>query len=160
VGAPDANRLPSKAVGSVRAYVAAGDPATIEDEADLRLLAGMTDVRTRIDLSDYTGELEIDLPLRITDADSASASGAGAGPATMEDIHFSFAMPCTQTPDSTIGGSCAVATTADTLVPGSANEGQRAVWEVGQVRVLDGGARGTAAAGDSELFAVQGVFTP
>ena len=40
-------------------------------------------------------------------------------------------------------------------------EGQRAVWELGQVQVYDGGADGDAdTTGDNTLFAVQGTFTP
>jgi hypothetical protein len=40
-------------------------------------------------------------------------------------------------------------------------EGKRAVWELGQVRVFDGGADSDAStAADNTLFAVQGVFVP
>jgi hypothetical protein len=46
-------------------------------------------------------------------------------------------------------------------VPGSVLAGRRAVWELGQVKVDDGGADGNAAtAGDNTPFAVQGVFVP
>ena len=46
-------------------------------------------------------------------------------------------------------------------MPGTVTEGKRAVWELGQVQVDDGGADGDAdTAGDNTLFMVQGVFVP
>jgi hypothetical protein len=39
-------------------------------------------------------------------------------------------------------------------------KGKRAIWELGQVRVYDGGPDGLAATADNSLFAVQGVFVP
>ena len=37
---------------------------------------------------------------------------------------------------------------------------RRALWELGKLRVLDGGADGDAETGPNTLFAVQGVFVP
>jgi hypothetical protein len=54
-----------------------------------------------------------------------------------------------------------VTTTADTLVPGTVTEGDRAVWAFDRVRLLDGGVDGDAeTATDNMLFATQGVFVP
>ena len=39
--------------------VRAGNPATPADEADVRLVLGLSDVRNAGDLSDYTGELYV-----------------------------------------------------------------------------------------------------
>ena len=40
-------------------------------------------------------------------------------------------------------------------------EGKRAIWQLGQVQVFDGGPDGTAATpSGNTLFAVQGVFVP
>jgi hypothetical protein len=39
-------------------------------------------------------------------------------------------------------------------------EGRRAIWELGQGRVFDGGADGDPATNDNTLFAVGGVFVP
>ena len=39
-------------------------------------------------------------------------------------------------------------------------QGKRAVWQLGQIQVLDGGPDGAAATADNSLFAVQGVFVP
>ena len=70
-------------------------------------------------------------------------------------------VPCAATGDATVGSTCSITTTANTLAPGAAVEGQRAIWETGQVRVSDGGADGNPATADGEgLFLVQGVFVP
>ena len=45
--------------------------------------------------------------------------------------------------------------------PGLVKEGARAIWQLDQVRVLDGGADSDAdTAADNSLFVVQGVFVP
>ena len=42
-----------------------------------------------------------------------------------------------------------------------AREGQRAIWELGQIQVFDGGSDGDGdTTGDNTLFAVQGAFAP
>ena len=53
-----------------------------------------------------------------------------------------------------------MSTSADAVVPGIAQEGRRAIWDLGKVRVLDGGADGDTQTGPNTLFAVQGVFVP
>ena len=64
-------------------------------------------------------------------------------------------------PPGPAGGTCSAATTADAVAPGVVLEGMRAVWQLGQGRVFDGGADGDAdTADDNTLFAVQGVFAP
>jgi hypothetical protein len=64
------------------------------------------------------------------------------------------------TADPARGSTCSVATTVDAVTPGAAQEGKRAIWELSQVRVLDGGPDGVASTADNSLFAVQGVFVP
>jgi hypothetical protein len=47
------------------------------------------------------------------------------------------------------------------LVPGTIEEGKRAIWQIGQVTVLDGGPDGLASTpGDNTPFARQGIFVP
>ena len=67
--------------------------------------------------------------------------------------------PCQATP-SGVGTTCAVATSADAVTGGGVVEGKRAIWELGEVRVYDGGADGQAATAGNTLFARQGIFTP
>jgi hypothetical protein len=64
------------------------------------------------------------------------------------------------TSDEFIGATCAIATSADSLVPGFAAEGARAVMKVGDVTVFDGGADGDAETPGNTTFAWQGVFVP
>ena len=156
-GTPDVNGLPADGVGSVQLSVAPGDPSTQADEADVRIAAGVTDVRKQADLSDYAGELDIRLTLRITDR---SSGASGSDPATSVDAPVGIAIPCSAT-TSTSGSTCAIVTTLDSVLPGAVPEGRRSVWELGPVEVFDGGGDGLASsAGDNSLFAEQGVFVP
>ena len=70
---------------------------------------------------------------------------------TVEDFGFGADVPCAATADPSVGSSCSLSTTFDALMPGAVIGGDRAIWELGQVRLLD-------AFGD--VFADQGVFTP
>jgi Tol biopolymer transport system component len=111
-------------------------------------------------LSDYTGSLHASLPIRITDRDNSPApNGSGAG--TTQPFQFGFDVPCAVDPDPTVGSSCSLETTADTLVPGAIEEGERAIWQIGRARVDDGGADADGSTtADNTVFAVQGVFVP
>jgi hypothetical protein len=54
-----------------------------------------------------------------------------------------------------------VATSADTLAAGTVLEGRRAIWEVSQVDVFDGGADNDGdTTGDNTRFATQGLYAP
>ena len=155
VGTPDANGRQAKSAGTLRADVIVGDPTSSTDEADVALSFQLTDVRRKSDLSDYSGELDAGAVVRITDR----ADGAGA--ATVQDFGYAFTVPCSGTTDSTVGSTCSATTTADALVPNTIREGKRAVWGLGQVVVMDGGADGLASTGTGNApFARQGIFVP
>ncbi len=156
-GTPDANLLQSQLIGSFRQTVMPGNTSTPADEADVHINASLTDVRNAGDLSDYEGELLARATLQITDKTNGPSETDAA---TGQSVNFDVPVPCVATPATDIGAACAVATTADTLMPGAVREGKRAIWEMDQVRVFDGGSTGTAGAGDATLFAVQGVFVP
>ena len=51
----------------------------------------MTDVRNKNDLSDYTGELQVDSSVRITDRNNGPACTA---PATVEDMPLPVTVTC------------------------------------------------------------------
>jgi hypothetical protein len=159
VGSPDTNGKPAASTGNLRLGVIGESPINPDngDQADISITGSLTDVRNRSDLSDYTGELRAVLGLRVTDRlNGASLSS----PATAEDTPFAFNFACSATATST-GGTCNVATTADAVTSGIAIEAKRSIWELGQVRVFDGGADGDAdTTGDNTLFAVQGLFAP
>ena len=156
VGTPDANGLMAASNGSLRAAVLVGNPATQTDEADVRLTLSLTDVRLAADLTDYTGEVSAQFVVRRTDRENQPFNST---PGTMIDRTFSFDATCTATA-GTEGATCAAQTTADALVPGTVQEGRRAIWELGQGRVFDGGPDGDTATQDNTLFAVAGVFVP
>jgi len=150
VGTPDANLKPAASVASLRMGVILGNPNTPSDEAEVNLTTSITDVRNASDLTDYTGNLEMRVPLRITDKSNTPYPG-GHGPGTAVDFTFTWNVPCTATSDPNIGAKCSLATTADTLLPGSALEGRRAIWQTDQIEVRDGA---------GQPFLRQGVFVP
>ncbi len=153
VGTPDANGQGARSIGAAHLEPVLGDPATPINEADVKIDLSVTDVRLKTDLSDYPGQLQFVFPLDITETAAGVAS-------TLLEVPLAVAVNCTTTADSTVGSTCATSTTANTLVPGSITEGQRAVIGVGQIQVFDGGATEVAGAADSTLFMVQGVFVP
>jgi hypothetical protein len=136
-----------------------GNASTPADEADVGITANITDIRRLSDLNDYTGELQGTVMLRITDR----LNGPGLNEVgTVSDVPFDFTIPCTATSGGgNIGSTCAVATSADAVLPGAVTEVKRTIWQMDDVRVFDGGADGQASThGDNTLFARQGVFVP
>jgi hypothetical protein len=123
----------------------------------VKLDAQFTDVRNSTTLTDYLGELQVNLPLRITDRLNGAAA---VQPATAADSSLSLAVPCSGDLDTSVGSTCSVTTTVEAIMPGIAAEGKRAVWELGQVKVYDGGPDGDADTPDNTLFAVQGAYAP
>jgi hypothetical protein len=156
VGTPDANDNPAGSVGFLRLNVEAGDPSIPGDDADVGIAFSLTDVRRSTDLADYTGELEAAFEVRLTDRFNGSSP---TDPGTVADFPFTFVVPCGATGGSE-GGACPLQTSFDAVVPGSVPEGARAIWQLGQVEVRDGGADGLAATGPNTVFARQGIFVP
>ena len=154
VGSPDANGAAANSVGSVTLRVLVGNPAEADD-ADVQLVTSITDVRNKTGLSDYTGELQVRLPLRITDRHNGPATNeTGTGDAT-----FNFTVPCTATGSGTVGSTCSTTTTADAVMPGGAGD-QAIDLADRQVQVFDGGPDGVASTAGNTLFATQAVFVP
>jgi Tol biopolymer transport system component len=165
VGTPTANGNPSQSSGTFRVDVINPTLPTEDDQ----LTVSLTDVRCRGAsggcagaMEDYTGDLLANVTFRITDKYNGAALN---DPATMVDLPFSWSVPCTATGlggiPNAIGSACASVTTANALIPGFVKFGQRQMIELGQARVLDGGADGSAATGgDNSLFQIQGVFNP
>jgi uncharacterized repeat protein (TIGR01451 family) len=160
VGTRDANDRAPHSVGSYRARVAVGNPLNLIDDSDVLIDLSITDVRLQGSLDDYAGDVEANSILRITDRFNAVSPGGGTDPATMVDVPFPAAAPCTPTLDSNVGATCAVSTSFDAIVPGTVREGKRAIWQMGQVEVFDGGPDGDASTQPNTLFATQGVFVP
>jgi hypothetical protein len=126
---------------------------------DVMLESSITDVRDKTSLADYTGELQARMTLRITDrANGASVTEIGTG----QDTSFSVTLVCTPTGGpADVGSACAVTTGANAVVPGLVQGAKRAIWEMGQVQVLDGGPDGDVdTPTGNTVFARQGVLVP
>jgi uncharacterized repeat protein (TIGR01451 family) len=161
VGTPDANGAAANSAGWVRLHEI-GETPPIDpnngDQADIGLQLNLTDVREKSTLSAYGGEVRAEMALRLTDQHN---SPSGAASATVTDTTLSFDASCVgMAGPINIGSTCAISTTAEALIPGMVTERRRAIWELGRVRVFDGGADGDTATGPNTLFAVQGVFVP
>jgi hypothetical protein len=127
-----------------------GDARTSADEADVTVTITAGDVRERTTLEDHTGNLTAHVSLRITDRGSGTLPGGGDEPATVTDMPLDIPVQCAATPGGA-GGTCSTSTTVDALIPGAVAEGQRAIWEFGQVELLGP---------DERPFMRQGVFAP
>ena len=161
VGTADSNAQPTKSSGQVRIDAIVGDPATPADEADVTIAAHIGDIRCRLAnyrcagpaLSDYTAALRGVFELQVTDRlNGYTETRAG----TLTPIEMSFPIPCSPTPDTTVGSSCDVMTTMDSLLPGMVRERKRAIWQLESLVVEDG----TDPEEPRTLFARPGLFVP
>jgi hypothetical protein len=162
LGTPEANGVAANSVGSVQYTAISGNSGTAANDADVKIQASITDVRKKSGLSDYTGQLRLTSALRITDRYSSAepATQPFNRVGTGNDTTFPVTVTCAATADTSIGGTCSVATTANAAVPGSVLESRRTIWQLGQMQVYDGGASGVAGSSDANLFMDQGVFVP
>jgi hypothetical protein len=96
--------------------------------------------------------------VRITDTYNGSAQNV---PATTADGSFPVPMDCLPSPsNATIGSTCAVNTSANALAPGAIRTGDKAIWQLGEIQVLDAGPNGTRGDSDDQPLAAQGVYVP
>jgi phosphatidylinositol-3-phosphatase len=157
VGTPDANGESANSVGHVELDAVHGDPTTQASEADIEIETRLTDVRRRSDLTDYAGGIQTMLDIRLTEL----ADNTTHEPQTVEDLPFRVTVPCAKNDDTTVGSTCALTTTADTVLPGAVTEQKQSIWQFRSVRVYDGGSDGNAGtANDNTLFETEGVFVP
>ena len=170
VGTPDANGAAANSEGNVKLEVFVGVPGP-PDDSDVFITSSLTDVRCKAgttacgsanaaDGADYTGGLQGNATIRITDHFNAVAAGGGTDPATVVDIPYPIAAACAATASTAIGATCTANTSANAAVPGAVKDGKRAIVEVGQIQVSDGGPDGIVGTTPNTLFAVQGIFIP
>ena len=98
--------------------------------------------------------------VQVTDRNNTTDAGQTNQAATTVPLPYPIPFNCTQTSDPTVGSTCGVQTTANTIVPGSAVQGKRAIWELGQFQILDQGPNGIPGDSDDNPFEVEGVFVP
>jgi hypothetical protein len=170
VGTPDSTGPAAHMIGRMRFDTIAGAPGPPED-SDIFTALSVTDLRctstsmptsvcngfNSSDGPDYSGELQGLATVRITDHYSGPSLTETA---TVVAIPFPVTAQCANSADTGVGGTCSIATTFNTIVPGAIKDTQRSSWEFGQVQVLDGGQDGKISTGDNTLFATQGVFVP
>ena len=144
------------------------------DQVDVKITSSLTGIRC-LGVSggcsagggQYQGKVMGTMTLRITDRLNGPAE---TSPGTTEDYPFEWGVQCAS-------GTCNSVTSADSTIPGIAKEVKRAVWQLSQLEVLDGGLDGNLISalspasgvcppactgnGDGEsLFLQQGLFAP
>jgi uncharacterized repeat protein (TIGR01451 family) len=163
VGTSETNGAPSNSTGSAKFKAIVSPPNN-----DVGIKVNITDIRCGTMTAtcgntnaqsgpDYTGQMELAIPLRITDRFSGTGGGVAA---TVSDTTFPVLVTCTQTGNTTRGSNCTVNTTANAVLPGAVQTGRRTIWELERVQLLDGGSDGVASTPGNGLFATQGVFVP
>jgi Beta-propeller repeat len=147
MGTPDANGLAADFIGRVVLRVMAGNPSTIDNEANVGINVDLDGIHRRDTLALYSGKLALEVAVRVTDITR--------GRVTVEDRELPFAtITCTN-------GSCHDFATLNGALPDAIREGRRAIWQLDQIKVYDPGPDGDPATpGDNVLFATQGVFVP
>jgi hypothetical protein len=162
VGTIDANGAAANSIGSVRYAVVVGDPATVVSEADVRIATSITDVRRSTPgFPDYTGELEVVSTLQVTDKfNSAEPATQPFNDTGTGATSLAVKVPCAATGSTSIGGNCSLTTTANAIHPGFVQETKRAMWQLGQVEVFDGGPDGLVSTTPNTVFMKQGIFVP
>jgi hypothetical protein len=170
VGSPDANGAGANSVGFVQLDVKVGAPGP-PDDSEVLIKASITDVRCKpgtaasvcsganaADGPDYSGALQGNATVRISDHFNGPN---GTDAATVQDIPFPISLSCSNTADTSVGGTCSIPDVQCLGCP-PPKEGVRTVAELTQIRIIDGGADGNpySQPEDNTLFAVQGIFIP
>jgi hypothetical protein len=160
IGVGDGAAAAARSIGSAKLKVRG--TAGGGDDSDVTMRVSITNVMNVSELSEYGGELRALVRLRITDRLNPSAAfPGGTGSATVTDSELEFNVPCAPTESELDKSTCAITTSADAIAPGAVPEGMRSIWEVGALRVYDGGDDGDGdTTADNELFATQGIFVP
>jgi hypothetical protein len=155
--------LGNRSTGLAEIRAVPGDSATPGTVADATFGVRLTDLRSGDNLGpDYDpnesgGDVSMIARWQITDRYNGQSM---TDPATVTDFHFPVGVDCVPTADPTIGSTCEIDTTANTLVPGAIQAGRRMVIQVFRVRLNDAGANGTLGDADDRAFAMQGIFAP
>jgi hypothetical protein len=164
IGSPDANGAGANSSGFILLKVIPTSPE------DVVIQSTITDVRCQAataatvcnsanaaDGPDYSGQVQGTATIRISDHYNGPSQSEAA---TVVDIPFPVNGSCANTAATTVGGTCTVNTTANTVVPGSVQDNKRGVVEISQLLINDGGADGQISTADNTLFMVQGIFIP
>jgi hypothetical protein len=167
VGSPDANGRQANMVDSIKFRVLSSPSSNVV------LNVKINDVLCRATnaacpggpLSDYTGKLLIKATLKITDKFNGSPKIESA---TGQNYDLQLPIQCNAT-TGTAGADCSGTSSVNSLYPGAVLAGQRAIWDIQNLQVLDPGPNGTGFGagcpatcgdGDETPFLRAGVFVP
>jgi TolB protein len=131
------------------------------DQADVIIRLSLKDVQTGLG-ADYDPDpvgpdSTLITRLRFTDT---SNGGSGTDPGTATDFDFSLPVTCNATTDASLGSTCSLDTTADSVMPGVIKENVATVLQTFRFRLNDSGANGVPGDSDDRIFATQGIFVP
>jgi hypothetical protein len=154
---------------------AAPPPCTAQlgDQVDVMITTQVSDVRCvgvsggcSVAGGNYSGKLLFNVTPRITDRLNGLSLAESA---TASDTPFNLGLGCS-------AGACNLTTSADAVMPNLVREQKRAIWQLSQIQVLDGGPDGDLAAaptpasgvcppacqgnGGETVFLRQGFFAP
>jgi hypothetical protein len=139
--------------------VVEGNLVTAINDADVSISVSAADVRDRQTGGDYDpsggGDVSLEARLRLSDTYNGTY---GSDPATAADFQFPVPIGCSPTVSTATGSTCAIATTANAVMPGAIREGTAATAQVFGVRLKDAGPDRLEGNGDDKLFAQQGLF--
>ena len=145
------------------------DP-TNGDQADVSLVGSATDVRQGsrtgpdYDPNPSGADMTSLAKIRISDAFNTTGTQACSATtsceATVQDLNFTVPTACTATADPNIGSTCAVTTTADTVVPDVTKENKQAVVQIFRIKTADAGANGVPGDTDDRDAFMQGIYIP
>jgi hypothetical protein len=109
---------------------------------------------------DYTGELRSEATIRITDHYNSVSAGGGTDTATVRDVPFPVNLVCSNTSSTAIGATCTITGGQPLSIFPDPTHPTRAVVEITQLEVFDGGADGSVATTPNTVFMRQGIFIP
>ena len=156
-----------QATGAGGLAAVAGNPDTTADEADLAIVASLTDIQATgggdYNPSPSRPDLTLTARLRITDLSNCSGAGC-AGPSRHRRHHHRPRIPgrgrLLRHARPGAGAACAVTTSADAVMAGAVKEGQNTYIQAFRLRLNDSGANGVRGDSDDRIFSTQGVYVP
>jgi hypothetical protein len=160
-----------KATSGADITVIAGDTdPTNGDGADVTLVGSATDVRgtsaTGPDYDPNPSGADVTSLAKIRISDHFNTTGAMACssttscPGTVQDLDFTVPTACVATADTTIGSTCSVSTSADTVVPDVTKENKQSIVQVFRLKAKDAGANGIPGDTDDRDSTMQGIYIP
>jgi hypothetical protein len=110
--------------------------------------------------ADYSGAMRFSFTVRLTDHFNSTWPEPPVA-ATVQDFTIEHSWACAQSGSTSIGSTCNLNTSLNTLMPGAVQALRRAVWELHAVQIYDGGADGDGdTTADNMVFARSGIFIP